>query len=133
MPGIVNFNSTTLTNVSGGTFTVPASTTVNFRIYVAYDSSSTSNGLGVALTFSGVILYARAEIATSTTGGYPEVYFIAGTGTRAQATSSQLTGNLAVIEGVANGQAGGTVQVQLANENGSQTITLNALSITVWA
>lgn len=130
--GPVNFNSTTLTNVSGATFTVAPAVTCNFRLYVVYDTS-TDNGLGLALSFSGMLVFARAELPTSTAGGYPEVYQIAGSGTRAQGTSSQATGNVAVVEGVAVGQAGGTCQVQLANELGSRTITLNALALTVWS
>lgn len=121
-------STTTLSNVTGLSFTGAANTTYIVDFMGTFQSAATTTGIAVALDIPSGTISAFYEHATSLTGSAPiEQIADAATigrtsGVRAANTNVPIVGKVII----AIGGTGGTVQLQFRSEIASSAITMKA-------
>ena len=123
--------SQSLTNTTNMSFSVSANTVYGFKFVVFFTVSTTASGLAIGVTIpaSPTDFHYGAWIPGSTDSIQYTPPLGETSGAELQAGAGPASGGLAIIEGVlANGSNAGTLQLQHAAENVSETATVLAYS-----
>lgn len=126
---VVNSSATanTLADCTGLSFSVTSGTTYRFYALIRYTSAATTTGSRWTIngpTTSALSYYSRYSLATTTQTQNNAVAY--GIPAASNATSASTSGNIAVIEGILQPSANGTVTVRFASEVANSAITCKA-------
>jgi hypothetical protein len=127
-----NITANTMADVTGLSFAVAANTSWYFKFVIRYDSAATTTGSrwsisGPATPISLCYMSEYSLTATTTTRNANVIgYDLPAT---SSASSGQITGNNAIIEGIIHASVDGTVIARFASEISGSPITAKAGSI----
>lgn len=123
-----NAVANTLEDVTGLSFSVVSGGVYHFKFYVIYTAAATTTGSRWTINgpaASNLIYMSEYSLAaTTTTRNANNISYQLPAGSNA--SSSSLTGNLAIVEGMIIPSADGTVQLQHASEVSGSAITAKA-------
>jgi hypothetical protein len=132
---VANANATanTLADITGLSFAVTSGTYYAFKFFIRYDAAATTTGArfslnGPAATFMAYSSYYPLTATTETINYGMTAYDLPA----ASNASSLVTGNIAVVEGVIQPSANGTVIGRFASEVSSSAITAKPGSHVQW-
>jgi len=130
---VINNNAVanTIQDITGLSFPVLASKSYYFKFVINYTSAATTTGSRFSIsgpTFSSLVFMSEYSLTTTTSTRNATViaYDVPST---SSATSAQLVGNMAIIEGYIIPSADGTVIGRFASEVANSAITAKAGSV----
>ncbi len=126
-------SSTTLADLGNLSFPAEANKTYKYKVFVGFDAAATTTGARFVMNgpSGGNVRQKSVVTLTGTTDvtNYTDGYLTPATAS----TTSLLTGNVCVLEGVATiGATAGDMQVQFASEVASAITALAAFSFIEW-
>ena len=127
-----NITANTMADVTGLSFAVASNTSWYFKFVIRYDSAATTNGSrfsisGPASPISLCYMSEYSLTATTTTRNANVIGY--DLPAASNATSGQVTGNNAIIEGIIHALVDGTVTARFASEGSGLPIIAKAGSI----
>lgn len=128
-----NAVANTIADVTGLSFPVTSGNRYWFRFFIEYSAAATSTGSRWAINGPAITrLAARSRYSLGATSETLNVGITAYDTPAAASASSLLTGNTAIIEGIIQCSANGTVIARFASEILSSAITAKAGSYVQW-
>lgn len=121
-----------LEDIPGLSFDVVAGTTYRFYAIIPYTSTTSNNGTRWTINAPATTLLSYVSRYTISTNSETVNYLSAPNLPASCNNNSNLTGNIAVLEGVIRPSANGTVQVRFTGELGGPTITVRAGATLEW-
>lgn len=121
-----------LEDIPGLSFDVVAGTTYRFYAIIPYTSTTSNNGTRWTINTPATTLLSYVSRYTISTNSETVNYLSTPNLPASCNNNSNLTGNIAVLEGVIRPSANGTVQVRFTGELGGPTITVRAGATLEW-
>lgn len=134
---VVNNNATanTIADITGLSFPVTANTKYYFKFIIVYTSAATATGARFSINGPAVtsLIYNSQYSLTTTSHTFNTGLTAYNLPAASNVTSAATTGNIAIIEGVMQTSASGTVVCRFASEVSNSAITvLNGLSYVLY-
>jgi hypothetical protein len=126
---VVNNNATanTLADITGLSFPVVAGTLYYFRAVIFYTSAATTTGARFTVNGPASPTHLAFQVRTSNGAAADNLSYNSVYGNpTAAGTTSQLLGNMAIVEGFVIPSASGTLQIRFASEIANSAITVKA-------